>query len=129
MLLGEYHHFDIDVYPMNTKVSKGPSDRSKAGLKARWSDIRIFSLPSTQTEEVKEVVHELPSREELAARCLQFYLEPYKNVLLQKGEYPNRFKVDSLVTEITHIYSLLHEPWVNGHKWTIPLMATVSTIL
>ena len=107
----------MDVYPKDTK---GFYERN---LKAGWS--ALFQS-STQREDVKEVVFGLPSREALAARCLQFYLEPYKSVLLQDGEYPKEYKVDSLVTEIVHIYSLLHEPWIEGHKLTIPLMATVS---
>ena len=119
----------MDVYPKDTKVSKGFSDRMKAGLKAGWTAISNFFRPSTQTEEMKEVVFEIPSREELAARGLQFYLEQYKSVLLQEGEYPKEYKVDFIVSVIAHIYSLLHEPWVDGHKLTIPLMATVSTIL
>ena len=88
------------------------------------------SLSGTPTEDAKEEEPKLPSKEMLAAQCLQFYLEPYRNVLVQDGEYPKKFKVDTVVTEIQHIYSLLHEPWVNNRKWTItPLMAMVSTTL
>ena len=77
------------------------------------------------TEDIKEV--ELPSKENMAARCLKLYLKPYKKVLLQGGECPKKFKVDTIVTEIEHIYSQLHEPWVNNHKCPIQLTATVST--
>lgn len=98
----------------------------KTGLKAGLSAFSNLFRPSTQAEEMKEVAFELPSKEALAARGLQLYLEPYKNVLLQDGEYPKEFKVDNVVKEIVHIYSLLHQPWVNQHQWTIPLMATVS---
>ena len=116
----------MDVYPKDTRVSKGWIDKMKTGFKAGLSALSNLFRSNPQAEEVKDVVFEIPSREELAARGLQFYLEPYKSVLLQDGEHPKEYKVDSLVTEIVHIYFLLHKPWVNGHEWTIPLMATVS---
>lgn len=117
------------VYPKVIKVSKGLYDTMKAKVKAGISAIGNWFRSSTQTEEDKGVEFKLPSKEELAVQCLQFYLEPMKGVLLQDGEYPKEYKVDFMVTEIVHIYSVISEPWMDGDKWTIPLMATVSTTL
>lgn len=116
------------VYPRVVKVVK--VERSVLDTIITEFSVWGGSMSSTPTEDIKEEEPKLPSKETLAAQCLQFYLEPYKNVLVQDGEYPKKFKVDTVVTEIEHIFSLLHEPCVNNRKWTIPpLMAIVSTTL
>lgn len=89
--------------------------------------MELSSWGGMPADDVKGI--ELPSKENMAAQCLKFYLSSYKRVLLQDGEHSEEFKVDSIVTEIAHIYSLLKEPWVNNHKHSIQLMATVSTII
>lgn len=127
----EYHQYDMVVYPKVAEGTKGLGDRIKAGFKAGFSFFgSLVGLPSsTQAEGVKEVEFKPPSREQLASQCLQFYLEPYKKVLLQEGGYPSEYKVDVMVFEITHIYSVLREPGVNGCNRTIILDDTVSPTL
>ena len=114
------------VYP---RVTKGIGDRMMAGLKAGWSVVSTLFQSSTHTEEVNEVNFNPPTKEALATRCLQFYLEPYKNMLLQDGEYPKKFKVDSVVTEIAHIYSLLQEPCTENKRTILEVNMTVSVVL
>ena len=52
----------------------------------------------------------------MARKCLFFYLEPYKSILLQEGEFPEGFEVDWFVRQMQHIYSL--------HRW--PMMDNSS---
>ena len=119
------------VYPKVAEGTKGLGDRIKAGFKAGFSFFgSLVGLPSSsQAEGGKEVEFKLPSREQLTSQCLQFYLEPYKKVLLQDGGYPTEYKVDVMVSEITHIYSVLYEPGVNGYNRIIPLINIVSATL
>lgn len=123
LLIGEHHQYDTVVYPKVVKVAKSFVGKMIARIGAF-----VGLGSSAQTENAKEVEVKIPPKEELAAQCLQFYLEPYKSVLLQDGEHPKEYNVDSLVTEIINIYSQLHEPWVDGHKRRVPLFVKVSTI-
>lgn len=111
----------MDVYPKVAKVAKSFLNTLRTGARA------ILGLfLSTETEDVK---FNPPPKDILASRSLQFYLERYKKILSQDRDYPKEFSVDTMVTEIIHIYSLLSAPWVHGSKCSIQLTSTVSTTL
>lgn len=111
------------VYPKSLKVQRSIFE----AMRKEFSS--LGGLVAMQTEDAKEVELKFPSKEAMAVHCLQFYLKPYENELLQDEEYPKDFKVDTIVTEISHIYSLLHEPWLQFYRHSIPLATPVSSQL
>ena len=93
----EYHHYDLFVYPRVMEVDKGYwVVKAGKGILKRL-------LPGEGKDGPLSA---------MARRCLFFYLEPYKSILLQDGEFPEGFEVDWFVRRVQHIYSL--------HRW--PMM-------
>ena len=127
LLIGEYHHYDMVVYPK--KVAKSILDIMKAGLKVGLKVAKIFanfSSSSTQTEGVQDADFYPKTKEKLAAQCLHFYLEPYKNILLHNTK---ELKVDFVVTEIANVCSVISAPCIDDHKQSIPeVIMTVSIV-
>ena len=115
---GEYHQYDMCAYPKITKVQRSVYDAVTTTVKAGISFFsRLFRTKPPQ-DDVKEVDFKPPSMEELATQCLHFYLEPYKNALLQEsGRYP---MVNSVVRDIVHVFNTILKPAVKHFYRKIP---------
>ena len=79
----EYHKYDFFVYP---KIEKG-------SLWQRLPFTRKFKNDGEDT--IK-----LLSLEEMACKCLIFYLEPWMESLVNDSEFPKGFKIDEFVREV-----------------------------
>ena len=90
------------AYPNKTTVPKGAWAQLKAGVSRffRWDQ---------QTEDGKEDFKP-PHKANLATQCLHFYLEPYRNEILQEEKL---LEVDSLAAKIAHIFSMIRRPRIN----------------
>ena len=113
------------AYPKITKVQRSVYDAVTTTVKAGISLFsRLFRTKPSQ-DDVKEVDFKPPSMGELATQCLHFYLEPYKNALLQEsGRYP---MVNSVVRNIVHVFNTILKPAVKHFDRKIPgLIMTVS---
>lgn len=87
---GEYHQYDHVVYPRLVKeVPKTFLETGKEYLS--------FILPISRTKRQEEA-------DIMAKKCLNFYLEPYKDQLLQDREYSQHYKVDDLIDQVVRVY-------------------------
>ena len=116
---GEYHQYDMCAYPKVTTVPKGFFGQ----VKAKVSSFFRYFQREQQSDDGKEDFKP-PSKEDLASQCLHFYLEPYRNEILQEEK---SLVVDS-ATEIAHIYFKICRPYINRSDMYIPeLTMIVST--
>ena len=105
------------AYPKKTTVPKGILAQFMAGFSR-------FFRREQQTEDGKEDFKH-PSKANLATQCLHFYLEPYRNEILQEEKL---LEVDSLAAEVAHIYSKIRKPRINHSDVNITeLIMIVST--
>ena len=93
----EYHQYDFFVYPRELQV-----DRSYIGWLTKFfrSDGEKSNLTPLSTEE-------------MAKKCLLEYLEPYKNIFLQKAEYSANFVREIKNICWQHEHPMVHHPKVN----------------
>ena len=122
----EYHHYDFLVYPKITKVAKGFFDQMKETGRGIMA---FFGRGSSKkpAEDAKEVDFQILSTEAMAKQCLQFYLEPCKNLLLEEGEFPAGFNLDHLVNGVAGIYLQHQKPCVK-HWEQRPVYVPVAAI-
>ena len=105
------------AYPKKTTVPKGILAQFMAGFSR-------FLRREQQTEDGKEDFKP-PSKASLATQCLHFYLEPYRNEILQEEKL---LKVDSLAAKIAHIFSMIRRPRINhSNVYINELIMIVST--
>ena len=109
---GEYHQYDFLVYPKITKVAKGFFDQVMETGKGVMNALFGRSSAKKPAQDANEVDYKTLPTEAMVKQCLQFYLEPYKKLLLQDGEFPAGFRVDRLVKEVTHLYLQHQKPRV-----------------
>ena len=94
----EYHHYDFFVYPRAMELYKG----NQGAAKGFWN---IIGWGSDGKDEALS---------SMARRCLSFYLEPYRNILLEKGEYPEEFELGWFTQQVEHVYRLHRWPMVEN---------------
>lgn len=87
---GEYHKHDFFVYPMLEKGVLRRVWEKAVGLIQHYSEAKGAFAP--------------PSTEEMVKQCFYFYLEPYKNILLNEASYPQDFRLNEFVREVKHIF-------------------------
>ena len=103
----EYHQYDFFVYPKLTSIDKGVFGRVLEG------GVGILkNLFNVQSETATEDGFTPPSTEEMVKKCLHYYLEPLKRVLLVEDGYPPDFKLDEFVRQVKHIFKQHSEPVV-----------------
>ena len=105
------------MYPDTTKVQTN-------FLSQAWEIGRgIVSLGTTTAE----WTFTPPLTSEMVARCLYFYLEPYRKILLNETGYPENFRVDDFVREVRVILEQHHKPVVHHKDDICPV--TVDNLL
>ena len=108
------------MYPEVTKVEKGLFSQVVETGKGWLSSVGAFlTRSSTRQSEDKEDFTPPPAAA-MAKQCLPFYLEPYRSLLLNDGEYP---KVDAFVKEVKRIYTMHMEQRVQ--HCGIPAVVTI----
>ena len=100
----EYHQYDFFVYPKARKVEKHMLSRAWEGIVRN-----VFNIKSDDTPEEGFTP---PSTEEMVKQCLNFYLEPFKRVLLNKDGYPADFRLDDFVVKVKRIFQQHNKPIV-----------------
>ena len=96
----EWHHYDLFVFPREKEHQIFEGSKSSVwSLRRLWQGDDKDGLLSA-----------------MARRCLFFYLEPYKKILLQEREFPEGFEVYTFAREVKRIYSCHRWPMVENSK-------------
>ena len=83
----------------------------------------FFKRSSTKQSEDKE--HFTPaSAAAMAKQCLPFYLEPCKSLLLNDGEYPKNFTIDSFVKDVKRTYTMHMKQHVQHRGFPVSVTIT-----
>ena len=115
LILGtDYHQYDFCVYPEMTKVEKSGWSQALGWLTRNL-------LGNTPTVEAFTP----PTTEEMVKQCLLFYLEPYKNFLL--NGYDENFQVEEFVRQVKLIVNHHYTPIVQHHD-SSPSPVTVENL-
>ena len=99
-VVGEYHHHDFFVYPRITKVPKSFFDRMVDTGKSIMH--RVLGS-NNQVDDVEEVDISTLSMENMAKKCLHFYLDPHMNNLMD-DKHTADLKIDIFVQRIADLY-------------------------
>lgn len=125
-VIGEYHHHDFLVYPRITRVPRSFFDQMVDTGKGIW---RKVLGRSSQVDNAKEVDISTMSMEDMAKKCLHFYLDPYMKYLVDE-KYSADFKIHIFVQRITDLYFQHLNPSVMHRKClTNTFIEKVNTLL
>ena len=103
MYAGEkYHQYDNFVYPKALK--------SRRGL---WTSIKRFF--GGLSDEKSEYFTLTPT-DEMIQQCLLFYLEPFKDVLLNDRAYPDEFRIHEFVRKVKLLFQQHEVPAVQDQN-------------
>ena len=110
----DYHQYDFFVYPEITKVEKGVFGRVW-DVTGGW--VTKMLPGNTPTVEAFTPL----STKEMAKKCLSFYLEHYKNILL--NGYDENFQVEEFVKGVKLIVNQHQAPVVQHQNFvhSVPL--------
>ena len=108
------------MYPEATEVQKGV-------LSQAWETGKGFFNKYILGTTTAEQTFTPPPTSDMVARCLYFYLEPYRKILLNETGYPENFRVDGFVSEVKVILEQHHKPVVQHIDYPCPV--TVDNLL
>ena len=111
----EYHQFDFFVFPKVRKVEKHVLSRAWEGF--------VRNFISSKSNDTPEEGFTPPSTEKMVKQCLNFYLEPYQRVLLNKGCYLANFRLDEFVVQVTRIFQQHNKPVVQHQNKHCPTVS------
>lgn len=125
-VVGEYHHHDFLVYPRKTKVPKRFFDQVLDT--GKYIMDRVLRR-GNQVEDAKEVDISTLSMEDMAKKCLHFYLDPHMKYLVDE-KYSADLKIHIFVQRITDLYFQHLKPSVWHRKCpTNDFIEKVNTVL
>ena len=111
----EYHQYDFFVYPKETQVRRGILSRA-------WKASVDFLL-SNQDSASQEQPFSPPSTEDMVKDCLHFYLEPFKDCLLNNAGYQSNFSISEFVRQVKLLFMQHHTPVV---QYSLPTHDVVT---
>ena len=95
------------MYPKETEIQRGILSRA-------WkASVGVYNfLINNQDSATEEQPFSPPSTEDMVKDCLHFYLEPYKDILLNKAEYQSNFSIGEFVRQVKLLFKQHHKPVV-----------------
>ena len=108
ILAGEYQQYDMFVYPAVTKVPKGILGQIKD--KGRGL-VNMLLGSRTPSEGATDVEMKTLNREDMAKRCLHFYLDSY---MFNEEQWTN-FQMDGYVRQIGTLFLRHYKPSVKHY--------------
>ena len=110
----EYHQYDYFVYP------KLKIERRHNVIYLVLATVKGWLFSKQDDGKLEKVA--LPSNDEMMTQCLLFYLEPFKDVLLNDRVYHKEFKIHEFVRKIRFLLQQHKEPFLkDSNHTTIPV--------
>ena len=113
----EYHQYDYFVYPKALKSGRGFWNIGQA----------VTALKRWVTGQSDEKFTPPPT-EEMMQQCLLFYLEPFKDKLLNDRSYPAKLKIKEFVRKVRLLLQLHEEPIVQHQYYVNPSPVCIKSI-